>query len=85
METPDQYVHRAERSDLKVMAMSADGSLTPLFPHVHGAAAPHPAKLSQLDRRIFPLNPPGDFSPPVPQGRGGLLLSRRTRKTSYLK
>ena len=52
---------------------------------VHGAAAPNPAKLSQLDRIEFPLNPPGDFTPPVPQGSGGFFLSNPTQKTSYLK
>ena len=41
----------------------------PPSPATH--AAPDPAKLSQLDRRSLPLNPPGDFSPPVPQGSGG--------------
>ena len=37
----------------------------------HGAAAPNPAELRQLDPVCFPLNPQGDFSPPVPQGRRG--------------
>ncbi len=36
-----------------------------------GAAAPNPAELRQLDPVGFPLNPQGDFSPPVPQGRRG--------------
>ena len=35
----------------------------------HGAAAPNPAELSQLDRFLpTPKSPQGDFSPPVPQG-----------------
>lgn len=37
----------------------------------NGAAAPNPAELRQLDPIHFPLNPQGDFSPPVPQGRRG--------------
>ena len=30
-------------------------------------------KLDRFDVLIFPLNPQGDFSPPVPQGSGGRL------------
>jgi hypothetical protein len=40
----------------------------------NGAAAPNPAELRQLDPICFPLNPQGDFSPPVPQGSGGRRL-----------
>jgi len=40
----------------------------------HGAAAPNPAELRQLDPVYFPLNPQGNFSPPVPQGSGGRRL-----------
>lgn len=40
------------------------------------AAAPNPAELWQLDPIDFPLNPQGDFSPPVPQGRRGEIVSR---------
>ena len=29
-----------------------------------------PAHAEQLDRIVLPLNPPGDFSPPVPEGGG---------------
>jgi hypothetical protein len=69
METPDQSVHRDA---------SANGRLTPLFLFriECGAAAPHPAKLSQLDRLGLPLNPPGDFSPPVPPGERGVRGGR---------
>jgi transposase len=42
----------------------------------HGAAAPNPAELRQLDPVSFPLNPQGDFSPPVPQGSGGKRLKK---------
>jgi len=36
-----------------------------------GAAAPKPAKLSQLDRVFLtPKSPEGDFAPPVPPGSG---------------
>jgi hypothetical protein len=41
----------------------------------HGAAAPNPAELRQLDPLCFPpKSPKGDFSPPVPQGSGGRPL-----------
>jgi hypothetical protein len=38
----------------------------------HGAAAPNPAELRQLDPISYaPKSPKGDFSPPVPRGGGG--------------
>ena len=52
--------------------LSAGHSKYPLT--THGAAAPNPAELRQLDPDCFPLNPQGDFSPPVPQGRRGEMF-----------
>ena len=61
-----------------------EGFVTGSFPH--GAAAPIPAKLSQLDRVFSPLNPhPGASPLPSPRGAGGCPLHpsdsiwRRTR------
>ena len=34
----------------------------------------NPAELKQLDPAWFPLNPPGDFAPPVPPGSGGMFF-----------
>jgi len=42
-----------------------------------GAAAPDPAELGQLDPPAPPKSPKGDFSPPVPQGSGGIPLTSR--------
>ena len=47
----------------------------------HGAAAPNPAELRQLDPTSLPLNPQGDFSPPVPQGSGGKRSKKKTLST----
>ena len=76
METPDRIMHRAIRSDEPVTATSANGSLNPMFqltqPIKPGAAAPDPAKLSQLDRdRAAPKSPPGTSPLPPPPGEWG--------------
>lgn len=49
----------------------------------HGAAAPDPAELRQLDPVYLPpKSPKGDFSPPVPQGSGGKSLKKPTHAKS---
>jgi transposase len=48
----------------------------------HGAAAPNPAELRQLDPCCPPpKSPKGDFSPPVPQGSGG-RPSKKSKTTT---
>jgi hypothetical protein len=46
-----------------------------------GAAAPGPAKLGQLDRRISPLNPLKGTSPlPSPRGGGGRAANKNDER-----
>ena len=66
-------MHRATPSDKTIAAASANGSLTPLFSSSPRAAAPDPAELRSARPPLnTPKSPQGDFSPPVPQGSGGI-------------
>ena len=77
METPDQYMHRAIRSDRAVAGTSADGSLTPLFPaQARGCPSYAKATAGRLPRTP-PSGRPLDrvwVRPPTPVR--GLLPSR---------
>jgi hypothetical protein len=80
METPDQYMHRAIKSDRTVAGTSADGSLTPLFPRAQARGCrPEPRRADARSTAFgfTPKPPSGGFSPPVPQGSGGSASSTR--------
>jgi hypothetical protein len=70
-------MHRAIKCDRAVAGGSADGSLNPLFPAQARGCRPAPRRADARSTAFgfAPKPPSGGFSPPVPQGSGGRLLS----------